>query len=71
MFDEILTESQAKVITDFKKIKNISLSKIRSFYLSVRDVEDVDYSYYSFSIPPTASEDEKVLIKIVEYESGK
>ena len=71
MFDEILTESQAKVITDFKKIKNISLSKIRSFYLSVPDVEDVDYSYYSFSIPPTASEDEKILIKIVEYESDK
>ena len=71
MFDEILTESQAKIITDFKKIKNISLSKIRSFYLSVPDVEDVDYSYYSFSIPATALEDEKVLIKIVEYESGK
>ena len=71
MFDEILTESEAKVITDFKEIKNISLSKTRSFYLSVPYVEDVDYSYYSFSIPATASEDEKVLIKIVEYESDK
>ena len=70
MFDEVLTESQAKVLTDYKKIKNISLSKTRSFYLSVPYVEDIDYSYYSFSIPATASEDEKILIKIVEYENS-
>ena len=70
MFNEFLTENQATVITDYRKIKDIPLSKTRSFYLSVPHIEDVGYSYYSFVIPDTAYENEKILIKIIEYEKS-
>ena len=70
MFDRNMTENKAKVATDYKKIKNLSLSKTRSFYLSVPKIQDVNYSYYSFSIPEGSSSNEKLLIKIVEYENS-
>ena len=67
MFDKSLTESEAKIVTDYKEIKNLLLSKTRSFYLSVPYIENVDYSYYTFSMP---DESEKILIKIIEYENS-
>ena len=68
MFDKIITENNAKIITDYKKMENLPLSKTRSFYLSVPKVQDVNYSYYSFSVPDGLSDSDKMLIKIVEYE---
>ena len=69
MFDEEMTENKARIMTDYRKMKNLSLSKTRSFYLSVPKATDVNYSYYSFSIPDEMNK-EKMLIKIVEYEKS-
>ena len=63
---KINDRKNAKIITSYKDIKDIPLSKTRSFYLSVPDLGDADYSYYTFS----ALEDEKLLIKVVEYEKN-
>ena len=69
MFDNVSTENDAKIVTDYKKIKNNKLSKTRSFYLTVPSNQDTDYSYYSFSLP-NDSDNEKVLIKVIEYEKS-
>ena len=70
MFDKVLTENEAKIITNYKNIKSNVLSKTRSFYLSVPYSEDTNYSYYSFSLSDTADQNEKILIKIIEYEKS-
>ena len=71
MFDKLITENQAKITTNYKEVKNLSLSKTRSFYLNTPTSDDVDYSYYTFSIPGQSDENEKILIKIIEYEKSE
>ena len=65
-FDYMQSDKNAKIVTNYKEVKDTPLSKTRSFYLSVPDIGDADYSYYTFS----ALESENLLIKIVEYENN-
>ena len=64
-FDEILSNQNAVVNTNYKDLKDSSLSKSRSFYLSVPSIDSANYSNYTF----TVVDDNNVLIKIVEYEN--
>ena len=70
MFEELKTENNSKIVTDYKKIKDKNLSKTRSFYLNIPDGKS-NYSYYTFSLPKDSNKNDKVLIKIVEYEKSK
>ena len=70
MFEELKTENNSKIVTDYKKIKDKNLSKTRSFYLNI-PVGKSNYSYYTFSLPKDSNKNDKVLIKIVEYEKSK
>ena len=69
MFEELKTENNSKIVTDYKKIKDKNLSKTRSFYLNIPDGKS-NYSYYTFSLPKDSNKNDKVLIKIVEYEKN-
>ena len=70
MFDKLITENQAKITTSYRELKDLSLSKTRSFYLNVPTPKNVNYSYYTFSLPDKSDENEKILIKIVEYKDS-
>ena len=64
-FESILSEQEAKILTNHNNLKDELLSKTRSFYLSVPNAAGADYSYYTFMVP----NDDNLLIKIVEYEN--
>ena len=68
MFDEFLSENDAKVITSYKNLKDSSLSRARSFYISVPTNKTINYSYYMFSVDDESDDD--LLIKIIEYENS-
>ena len=50
-FDYVESEQDAKIVTNYKDLKGVQLSKTRSFYLSVPNIEGVDYSHYTFIVP--------------------
>ena len=65
-FDFEQSDKSAKISTNYNNLKGELLSKNRSFYLSVPNIEGVDYSHYTFIVP----NDDNLLIRIVEYETS-